>query len=120
MRLGILRGVMASPARLAVIPMTDWLGLGTEARINTPGRADGNWQWRAAQGVFTTALAAEIRAMSVRFFRAEPLKPAKDTAPAKDAAPEEKDAKKTQSVPAAAEEATARKGEKNSAHSVKK
>lgn len=119
-RLGILRGVMASPARLAIVPMTDWLGLGTEARINTPGRADGNWQWRAAQGVFTTALAAEIRAVSVRFFRAEPLKPAKDTAPAKDAAPEDKDAKKTQSVPAAAEEATARKGEKNSTHSVKK
>lgn len=37
---------LASPARLTVIPMQDLLELGSEARFNTPGTLDGNWQWR--------------------------------------------------------------------------
>ncbi|HJD22463.1 MAG TPA: 4-alpha-glucanotransferase [Candidatus Gemmiger faecigallinarum] len=77
---GVLRGVLASPALLAVIPMTDWLGLGSEARINVPGRADGNWQWRAAATAFTPELAAEIRAMTARYFRAR--RPRGQAAPA--------------------------------------
>lgn len=35
-----------SPARLAIAPLQDVLGLGSEARMNTPGTAQGNWQWR--------------------------------------------------------------------------
>lgn len=73
---GLLRGVLASPAALAVIPMADWLEAGPEARMNTPGRADGNWQWRAGEADFTPALAAEIREMSARYFRAVPAKSA--------------------------------------------
>ncbi len=38
--------VWASTARLAVLPMQDLLGLGTEARMNIPGTATGNWGWR--------------------------------------------------------------------------
>ncbi len=37
---------LASPARLSVIPMQDLLALGSDARFNTPGTLDGNWQWR--------------------------------------------------------------------------
>ncbi len=37
---------MASPARLALFPLQDVLGLGAEARMNRPGTADGNWTWR--------------------------------------------------------------------------
>jgi 4-alpha-glucanotransferase len=33
-------------ARLAIAPMQDYLGLGSESRLNTPGKAEGNWQWR--------------------------------------------------------------------------
>ena len=58
---GMLRGTLASCARLAVIPAADWLGLGAEARINTPGVGQGNWQWRAKAGAFTPALAARMR-----------------------------------------------------------
>ena len=36
----------ASAARTAIIPMQDFLGLDTEARMNTPGVASGNWNWR--------------------------------------------------------------------------
>ena len=71
---GILRGVLASPSLLAIIPMADWLGLGSEARMNTPGKAAGNWQWRAADNALTTELAAEIRAMTARYFRTRPVK----------------------------------------------
>ena len=58
---GMLRGTLSSCARLAVIPASDWLGLGAEARINTPGVGQGNWQWRAKAGSFTPELAARMR-----------------------------------------------------------
>ncbi len=38
--------VFASTAKMAIIPMQDILGLGTEARMNTPGTPSGNWHWR--------------------------------------------------------------------------
>jgi len=34
------------PAALAVLPMQDVLGLGSTARMNTPGTETGNWTWR--------------------------------------------------------------------------
>jgi 4-alpha-glucanotransferase len=40
------RAAYASVCRLAVLPLPDLLSLGSEARFNTPGRAEGNWQWR--------------------------------------------------------------------------
>ncbi len=42
----LIRAALASPARLAIIPMQDLLSLGNEARMNLPGVADGNWNWR--------------------------------------------------------------------------
>ncbi len=42
----VIRTLLASVARLAVFPMQDLLGIGGEGRINTPGRAEGNWSWR--------------------------------------------------------------------------
>ena len=41
-----LRALWASSANWVVIPMQDWLGLGTEARMNIPGTLGGNWRWR--------------------------------------------------------------------------
>ena len=69
---GLLRGVLASPAALAIIPMADWLEAPAEARLNTPGRAQGNWQWRAQDKDLNPALAKEIRSLCARYFRAEP------------------------------------------------
>lgn len=41
-----VRAAYASVSRLALIPLQDLLGLGADARLNTPGVAAGNWQWR--------------------------------------------------------------------------
>jgi 4-alpha-glucanotransferase len=41
-----IRASYASAARLAVVPLQDLFGLDATARFNTPGRAEGNWQWR--------------------------------------------------------------------------
>lgn len=41
-----IRASYAAVSRLAVIPMQDVFSLGSEARLNTPGKPDGNWQWR--------------------------------------------------------------------------
>jgi len=40
------RAVLASPAIGAFVPVQDLLALGSEARLNTPGTATGNWTWR--------------------------------------------------------------------------
>ncbi|NCG09318.1 MAG: 4-alpha-glucanotransferase [Verrucomicrobia bacterium] len=42
----LIRSALPSSANLAVVPLQDLLSLGSEARLNTPGKAEGNWQWR--------------------------------------------------------------------------
>ena len=42
----LIRFAMISPAGTVIIPMQDILGLGDEARMNRPGTAEGNWEWR--------------------------------------------------------------------------
>lgn len=42
----LIEAAFASPARVAVIPMQDAMALGGDARMNTPGTAQGNWSWR--------------------------------------------------------------------------
>ncbi|MGN1117014.1 MAG: 4-alpha-glucanotransferase [Acutalibacteraceae bacterium] len=61
---GILRGGMSSAADLFVTQMQDYLGLGAEARINTPGILGGNWQWRMKKGAATKDLAKKIAYMT--------------------------------------------------------
>ncbi len=58
---GMMRGVWASPADLAVMQAQDLLGLGSEARMNIPSTLGSNWRWRALPGVFTPALAKRLR-----------------------------------------------------------
>lgn len=57
---GMMRSAWASPADLAVMQLQDVLGLGDEARINTPSTLGGNWQWRALPGVCTPELAQKL------------------------------------------------------------
>ncbi|MDE7044947.1 MAG: 4-alpha-glucanotransferase, partial [Acetatifactor sp.] len=59
----------ASVADLAVIPMQDYLGLGSEARINTPSTLGGNWQWRMKKDGFTKELAEKMRDMAELYGR---------------------------------------------------
>ena len=47
-----VKAVFASVARLAIVPAQDLLGLGSEARLNTPGSDHGNWDWRMTEKEF--------------------------------------------------------------------
>lgn len=55
----LLRLALTSPARWAIVPMQDLLGLDSTARMNTPGVAEGNWAWRM-QALPENDLAAEL------------------------------------------------------------
>lgn len=57
----LLRLAFSSPARLAMVQLQDVLGLGSEARMNKPGRAGGSWRWRLGGGELTTDLAKRLR-----------------------------------------------------------
>jgi 4-alpha-glucanotransferase len=63
----LIRGVLASVANTAVVPLQDLLGLGTEARMNLPNSTEGNWAWR-----FTTLrgdLATRLKQLSELYGR---------------------------------------------------
>jgi len=59
----MIRTILASIADLAIIPLQDVLGLGSEARMNLPGTAKGNWSWRFRPGALTLDLAQRLREM---------------------------------------------------------
>ena len=71
-RTALLRAALGSVADRAIIPMADWLGLGEEAHLNSPGKLGGNWSWRAADGFDTAALAKRILAECAVYCRTEP------------------------------------------------
>jgi 4-alpha-glucanotransferase len=52
---------LSSRPALALMPAQDLLGLGSEARMNVPGQAEGNWSWRLRRGQLTDELAARLR-----------------------------------------------------------
>ena len=66
---GILRGGQSSVADLFVAQMQDYLGLGSEARMNTPGILGGNWQWRMLPGQITEGLTKRIAHMTSLYGR---------------------------------------------------
>jgi 4-alpha-glucanotransferase len=55
-----IRAAMCSPASLSVIPLQDVLGLGSEARMNTPSLDGGNWRWRFDEGQLSEEIAAKL------------------------------------------------------------
>ncbi len=57
----MMRAAWASVADLAVVQFQDVLGLGDEARINTPSTVGENWRWRMKKGACTPALAKKLR-----------------------------------------------------------
>ena len=63
---GLIDLAMHSRAALAIVPAQDVLGLGSEARMNRPGEADGNWSWRLERGQLTDELAARLREATSR------------------------------------------------------
>jgi 4-alpha-glucanotransferase len=68
----MIRLALASVANVAIVPLQDVLGLGTEARMNRPGTATGNWEWRFEAGALATAHVARLAEMTRTYGRAAP------------------------------------------------
>ncbi len=66
-----IRNVYASPAKLAVIPMQDILGLGARARMNIPSTLGGNWGWRMKGNALTPAKAEKLKSLAMTYFRTD-------------------------------------------------
>ena len=60
---------LSSRSRLAIVQAQDVLGLGSEARMNTPSTIGGNWQWRLEPGQLTAEHATRLRDASKRWRR---------------------------------------------------
>jgi 4-alpha-glucanotransferase len=71
---GLIRLALASPARLAMVQVQDVLGLGSEARMNEPGRSSANWRWRMEPGALTREHARRLREASEAAGRLSPLR----------------------------------------------
>jgi 4-alpha-glucanotransferase len=56
----LVRELMKSTAAWAIVPMQDLLGLGSEARMNTPSTLGGNWAWRMREGEFSSSIATAL------------------------------------------------------------
>ena len=69
---GMIRGGMSSVADLFIAQMQDYLGLGAESRMNTPGVCGGNWCWRLRPGQLTPALSEKIAACTKLYGRGAP------------------------------------------------
>ena len=72
LREALLRAGLGSVADYFFAQMQDYLALGAPARTNTPGTAQGNWQWRLTPGQLTAAKAAEIAALTALYRRSAP------------------------------------------------
>jgi 4-alpha-glucanotransferase len=68
---GLIRVAMISAAQAAIVPLQDVLDLGSDARMNTPGVADGNWTWQAPPDSLTRALARRFRTEAAAGARCE-------------------------------------------------
>jgi 4-alpha-glucanotransferase len=65
----MVRAVAASVADVAIIPLQDVLGLGSEARMNLPGTVGGNWKWRYRPGALSETLSARLRQLTTMYDR---------------------------------------------------
>ncbi|MEY2412002.1 MAG: 4-alpha-glucanotransferase [Acidobacteriaceae bacterium] len=60
----LIRLAQSSVASLAVAPLQDILGLGSEARLNTPSKHEGNYHWRFVAGSLTKDLAERLESLA--------------------------------------------------------
>jgi 4-alpha-glucanotransferase len=64
-----IRAVYGSVAQTAIIPMQDLLGLGNESRMNMPGSAEGNWEWRVRSRDLSPKLSRTLRDFTATYGR---------------------------------------------------
>jgi 4-alpha-glucanotransferase len=75
----MIRSVWQSVANYALAPIQDFLGLGSKARFNLPGKMDGNWKWRMTSQDISVELAKRIRKMNLLYSRLSPAEKTKYT-----------------------------------------
>ena len=75
----MIREVWRSVARFAAAPMQDFLGLGSEARMNLPGSASGNWSWRMSKHALTDTLRDQIYRLNFLYSRLPDREKAENT-----------------------------------------
>jgi 4-alpha-glucanotransferase len=68
----MIRTAFATRSKIAIAPMQDYLGLGSEARINVPGTSSNNWRWRLLDSQLTDAVCDNVAAMAAAAGRAPP------------------------------------------------
>jgi 4-alpha-glucanotransferase len=64
-----IRTALSSVADMAIIPLQDVLGLGSEGCLNRPGQADNNWTWRFQAGDLTPQRASWLKELTVLYGR---------------------------------------------------
>jgi 4-alpha-glucanotransferase len=62
----LIRLAMDSPGRVAMVQAQDIIGLGSETRMNAPGRASGSWSWRMKRGALSAAMARRLREITAQ------------------------------------------------------
>jgi 4-alpha-glucanotransferase len=65
----LIRTILASVAEIAIIPLQDVLGLGSEARMNLPGTLSGNWKWRYRASALTPEIKSRLKQLSSLYDR---------------------------------------------------
>ncbi len=65
----MIRLAMSSVADVAIIPLQDVLGLGSEARTNLPGSLQGNWEWRFTSNMLTEEVKERLRGLTIVYER---------------------------------------------------
>ena len=65
----MIRLGMMSSADICIFPIQDVLGLGSEARINRPGTADGNWEWRLKTGMIKQKTERRLKKLAETYSR---------------------------------------------------
>jgi 4-alpha-glucanotransferase len=65
----MIRAVQASVADVAIVPLQDVLGLGSEARMNLPGKVSGNWKWRYRPGALHSELSERLKSLVTLYER---------------------------------------------------
>ncbi|NET91084.1 MAG: 4-alpha-glucanotransferase, partial [Kamptonema sp. SIO1D9] len=66
----LTRLALGSIANLAIFPLQDILGLGTEGKMNTPGKEEGNWSWRYQASALTPELCQRLKDLTYLYRRA--------------------------------------------------
>ena len=65
--LDLISLALESRSDMVIIPLQDYLGLGNEARINTPSTVGGNWEWRVKEEQLTDELKELIRTLTIKY-----------------------------------------------------